>query len=136
MLVSHDRQFIDNVVTSTWYLDGSGRVQENVGGYSDWQRQVETGPSSAPKPDSKPASREKTPQTRPVKLSYNLQRELDGLPEKIETLESRQEKLTADISDPAFYGGDADTVQRTLDELKTVADELEQLYDRWGELES
>ena len=92
--------------------------------------------TSSPPAKPEPPEKQEKPSRKPGKLSYNLQRELDALPGKIETLESRQEALTKTISDPSFYEGDQAKIQQTLDELKAVAAELEALYDRWGELES
>ena len=109
-----------------------------MGGYSDWTRLQSQILPQEPKTPSRPETIEKQEKSsrKPGKLSYNLQRELDALPAKIESLESRQETLTTTISDPSFYDGDQVKIQQTLDDLKEVAAELESLYDRWGELES
>src|SRR5476651_1986590 len=103
LLVSHDRQFLDNVVTSTFVFEGGGRVQEFVGGYEDWIRQKtkKPAPRSAKASAERPADRSAKVSTR--KLSFKDQRELDGLPAKIEALESEQRALAASIAGPEFY---------------------------------
>ncbi len=132
LLVSHDRQFLDNVVTSTLVFEGQGRVREYVGGYSDWLRQRRPEKSdntvtSKPKPVSaKPAS---------TRLGYQEKRELQQLPARIETLEREQATLNERISDPAFYQSPAaerDSVLRRMTELQA---ELSTSYARWEALE-
>ena len=143
LLVSHDRAFMDNVITSLIVLDGQGNVNEYVGGYSDWvarggslseatalaaQAETPAKVSSAPVP-SKPAVK------KVKKLSYKDQRELSGLPEKIEKLEIRQTELAAKMSEPGFYQSNNETVQRTSLELAEVQAQLEAAFNRWDELE-
>ena len=136
LLVSHDRAFLDNVVTSTLVFEGDGRIGEYVGGYSDWQawkakQTVQKTPAARARPTS---ARPRTPPaTR--KLSYKDQRELDALPARIEELEQRQQALQQQTSDPAFYKQDGDTIAQTLAELDALNAELEAAYDRWAELE-
>lgn len=139
LLVSHDRAFLDNVVTSVFVLDGTGEVNEFVGGYSDWlshakqAKQAET---------VKGAKQEKSATQAPAKtatkkkLSYKEQQELDKLPELIDGLETRQAELNGQISKPEFYKQDQAAVNKVLDELKQVDAELEQVYRRWDELEA
>ncbi len=137
LLVSHDRAFLDNVVTSTLVFEGDGRIGEYVGGYSDWQAwkakqtmqktpAVRAGSTAARPKKTPPANR---------KLSYKEQRELDALPARIEELERRQQELQQQTSDPAFYKQDGETIARTLAELDALNAELEAAYDRWAELE-
>ena len=138
LLVSHDRAFLDNVVTSCLVFEGGGQVREYVGGYSDWLRQrfmpepvVIAKPKSATPP---PVSKSVRPAT-PGKLSYHERRELEQLPARIEGLEQRQQELQALTADPAFYKQEAAIVTRRLEELRTVERELEAAYERWATLE-
>jgi len=135
LLVSHDRAFLDNVVTSCLVFEGAGRVREYVGGYSDWQRQR---PEPAVKPaetKSVPAKSAK-PRTPTNKLSYKDQRELAQLPERIEALETEQSELQTLAADPAFYQREAAEVAQTMERLKALEQELEAVYLRWEELEN
>lgn len=143
LLVSHDRAFLDNVVTELLILDGSGYVQEFVGGYGDWaqyrdrQRATSTvrdaaRAATAPA-DAKPAS---SNDKKPRKLSYKDQRELDTLPGKLETLEAEKSQLEAAINDPQFYARPQAEVQQQLKRLAELSGEIEQVYARWAELEA
>ncbi|MEM7196654.1 MAG: ATP-binding cassette domain-containing protein [Pseudomonadota bacterium] len=136
LLVSHDRTFMDNVVTSALAFEGDGVVREYVGGYSDWLRQQSQETTDIEKKQTKETPNAAAPRQSVKKLSYKLQRELDQLPSQIDDLESRQAELTEIISDSSFYNNDSDDVARTLDELKTVSASLDQLYARWDELEN
>jgi len=131
LLVSHDRHFLDNVVTSTIVFEGNGQIKEYVGGYQDWLRQRTVSPP-APKKAAPPKPRPQ--KTR--KLSYKEQRELADLPEQIETLETEQEKLQNLISHPDFYRGEADQINQSLARLKTLEAELQTAYERWEILEA
>ena len=148
ILVSHDRAFIDNVVTSSLVMEGRGRVGEYVGGYSDWLRQrpiadriaaaaaqssPKLTPQVAPVPKPAPAPAEPAPAKR--KLSFKEQRELDELPGRIETLDAEIAALTARIQDPEFYRQPADEVTATNASLAALQAELEQAYARWQALE-
>ncbi|MDQ5909286.1 MAG: transport system ATP-binding/permease protein, partial [Pseudomonadota bacterium] len=136
LLVSHDRAFLDNVVTSCLAFEGNGQVREYVGGYSDWLRQRSTPEPVAaakPKPVAPPPKSAKP--ISPGRLSYKDQRELEQLPVRIETLEQRQQALQALTADPAFYKQEATAVTQRLDELRTVETELEAAYERWAALE-
>ena len=150
IVISHDREFLDNVVTDTIFLDGTGRVREFVGGYSDWRRQGVVFPaeSSGSRPD-KQDKREKTEATtkkpeasaapaaksKPVKLSYKLKLELEQLPGKIEALEQEVAEFQQAISAPDFYSGDPEKVSKTLEQLSDAEARLEQVIERWMELE-
>jgi ATP-binding cassette subfamily F protein uup len=138
LLVSHDRAFLDNVVTSTLVFEGEGRIGEYVGGYSDWLRQRKTGKSSvAAKAEKQTApARTELPAGKPRKLSYKDQRELDTLPARIEALEAEQAGLQANISDPGFYQQSSDGIAATLERLESVRGELEACYIRWEVLEA
>ena len=139
LLVSHDRAFLDNVVTSALVFEGQGRIGEYVGGYSDWLRQRGTAPlsdggSAKPREKSRETAKEK-PAGKPAKLSYKDQRELDSLPGKIESLEAQQTELQARTSDPDFYQQDQETISEAMERLQVVTDELEVCYERWADLE-
>jgi ATP-binding cassette subfamily F protein uup len=138
LLVSHDRAFLDNVVTSTLVFEGEGRIGEYIGGYSDWLRQRKGGKSAAA---ARPAKRTmpvrtEQPAGKPRKLSYKDQRELDSLPARIETLEAEQAALQARVSDPGFYQQPGDDIAATLARLELLDDELRSSYVRWEELEA
>ncbi|KPQ22735.1 MAG: ATP-binding cassette, subfamily F, uup [Halomonas sp. HL-48] len=148
LLVSHDRTFMDNVVTSMLAFEGDGVVREYVGGYTDWIRQggklppapwegaarQNTEPTSSVAKDkpSTPAA----PANKPVKLSYKLQRELDGLPAEIERLESDVEALEKEAGDPAFYQQASTVVTARLQALEQAQEALETAMERWMALEA
>ncbi|MGZ4990805.1 MAG: ATP-binding cassette domain-containing protein, partial [Methylobacter sp.] len=139
LLVSHDRAFLDNVVTSVFVLDGSGEVDEFVGGYTDWMNHVKQAKQTE---TAKASKQEKPAQQAPVrnvtkkKLSFKEQQELDKLPGLIAEMETRQAELNRQISAPEFYKQDQAVVSKTLDELKQIEEKLEQVYQRWDELEA
>jgi ABC transport system ATP-binding/permease protein len=146
LLVSHDRAFLNNLVTSTLILDETGQVREYVGGYDDWQKQTEQTDTPAPTP-TKPtsilaaeASTESVPTSR--KLTYKeqraleaQQRELAELPHKIEALEAEQHRLSAAMAVPAFYQRDSAEIAQAVQQLKNLEAELAAAYQRWEELE-
>ncbi len=139
IVVSHDREFLDNVVTSTIVFEEDGKVQEYVGGYSDWLRQghalaVTDNPFEEARKNREAAERRK--RRKPTKLSYKDQRELDALPVEIEELEARIAALQEAIASPDFYAQEAELVQRKLGELADAEKSLEQRVERWGELET
>ncbi|HSM31500.1 MAG TPA: ATP-binding cassette domain-containing protein [Woeseiaceae bacterium] len=139
IVVSHDREFLDNVVTSTVVFEENGRIQEYVGGYSDWVRQgrqlaVTDTPYAAE--ERKRRAAERRSERPATKLSYKDQRELDALPAEIETLEVAIADLQQTVADPGFYTEDAGTVRETLERLAEKEAELERRIDRWGELET
>ncbi|MDA8306947.1 MAG: ATP-binding cassette domain-containing protein, partial [Deltaproteobacteria bacterium] len=135
LLVSHDRTFLNNVVTSTLALEGEGRVGEYVGGYDDWMRQRQPAPRPIAVPP--PVKPENQRQKRPPKpgLSYKEQRELEALPEAIETLEAEKEELYRSMSDPEFYRKNGAEAATALARLKSVEERLEESYQRWEFLE-
>jgi ATP-binding cassette subfamily F protein uup len=137
LLVSHDRAFLDNVVTGVFVLDGTGSIEEYVGGYSDWLTQRRE-PEAKAQPIKKAPEKAKSEQPQPAKkkkLSYKEQQELNQLPERIEELESRQIELNELINSSEFYKNDQTTIAKTMDELNQTVAELEQAYRRWDELE-
>jgi len=138
LLVSHDRAFLDNVVTSVFVLDGSGKIEEFVGGYSDWQqqrRETEPKPQAVKKAPEKAKAESVNPPPKKKKLSYKEQQELNQLPELIEQLETRQTELNELINSSEFYKNDQPAITRTLEELNQTVTKLEQAYQRWDELE-
>jgi len=135
LLVSHDRDFLDNLVTSTLVFEGDGRFNEYVGGYSDWLRQRgEVQPArTAPKKTSAPKPR---PKTLAKKLGYKAQRELESLPATIERLEVEQEGLQQQMAQPDFYKQGSGRITEAQERLQRIEEELLTAYDRWEELES
>jgi len=146
ILVSHDRDFMDNVVTSLLVAEGEGLITEHAGGYSDWEArggklveveqfipvataQVSSAPSQQEAPSPEPAA------TTARKLSYKDQRELDALPAKIEVLEKKQEELETTIADPSFFQRPSGETEPTLKSLSEIQAELELAYERWSALE-
>jgi len=138
LLVSHDRAFLDNVVTSTLVFEGAGRVTEYVGGYTDWLRQRRESAVAARTPPSERAApaAARPPAPKPRKLSYKDQRELDALPGLIQRLELEQAKLTAAIGDPDFYRHSPQEAGVAVHRLKSVEQELEAAFSRWETLEA
>jgi ATP-binding cassette subfamily F protein uup len=135
LLVSHDRTFLDNVVTSTLVFEGDGRVGEYVGGYEDWLRQRQEQPPARPTATRRAVAATPVP-VKARKLSYNEQRELDALPGKIEALEAEQARLHAALADPGFYQQPGEQIAVTHARLDAVTRELESRYARWEALES
>jgi ATP-binding cassette subfamily F protein uup len=138
LLVSHDRAFINNVVTSTLVFEGEGRVTEYVGGYDDWLRQRCRRPEE---PAAMARLEEKKEPVRPAaakqrKLTFREQKELEELPKRIEELEAEQQRLHATMADPAFYRDSGNKVTSTTTRLENVEKELADVYKRWEELEA
>ena len=148
LLVSHDRAFLNNLVTSTLVLDGSGGVSECVGGYDDWQRQSQVVDPETPEPlkphrDASGLSKNKVQPQTSRKLTYKEQRfieaqkrELAELPHLIETLEAELNRLTAIMAGPAFYQQDSTEISRFANRLKELDEELARAYLHWEELEN
>jgi len=135
LLVSHDREFLDNVITSTLVLEGDGRVGDYVGGYSDWltQRPSASSPAKPSKPAAPPA--EKKPAKPAKKLNFKDQRELDSLPKLIEQLEQQQQDLTEQTARPDFYRRPQDEITATLEQIAQIEQQLSDAYQRWEQLE-
>ena len=138
IIVSHDREFLDNVVTSTVVFEDDGSIQEYVGGYSDWLRQghelaVTDSPFTVEA--RKRLAAERRQQKKSTKLSYKDQRELDQLPTEIESLEASIAEIQNTIAGPDFYSQDQQTVQATLQELARNEALLISRVERWSELE-
>ena len=136
LLVSHDRAFLNNVVTSTIVFEGSGVLTEYAGGYDDWLLQrPEPEPSFPP---GKTVTRNEPPppgSTKPKKLGYMEERELETLPRKIETLESEQKALYAEMADPLFYKKEKDEIALKKALLGKLEGDIEAAYRRWEILE-
>jgi ATP-binding cassette subfamily F protein uup len=153
LLVSHDRAFLNNVATSTFVFEGDGFIREFDGGYDDWLRQKSetheqaaatakaerkyqasgsVGTSTADT-SSPPAS---SPATKPRKLSFKEQRELESLPKRIEEIETRQQELHALMADPSFYQKPREEIAAATEELEQLDAELTEKFDRWESLES
>jgi ATP-binding cassette subfamily F protein uup len=139
IVVSHDRAFLDNVVTSTIVFEEDGRIREYVGGYSDWLRQGHI-LTERDRPDDFAMRGSRSQPVRrgnvQTKLSYKDQRELELLPAEIEALERTVRDLQARIAAPGFYQGDAARTRETLDALRSGEARLEQRVERWAELEA
>ena len=142
LLVSHDRAFIDHVVTSTLVFEGNGRVAEYIGGYDDWVRQRSAIQSSIQLPI---VNRESPRRARSTdtgnaggrkKLSFKEQREMAELPGRIEALESEQAALHARIESPHFYKDPPDAITQALARADELKDALHEAYTRWDELDS
>jgi ATP-binding cassette subfamily F protein uup len=150
LLVSHDRAFLDNVVTSTLVFEGEGKIKEYVGGYQDWLRQrdqsalakseaqaaVEQKGDSTKQETVNPVTTSSVAKTTTRKLSYKLQRELDALPAELEAAETKLEALQQVCADPDFYNQDHARVNQTLEALQQQEALLERLMERWVELEA
>lgn len=138
LLVSHDRAFINNVVTSTLVFEGEGRVCEYVGGYDDWLRQSRA-KSGAPIIPVRVEERKAAPspqREKQRKMSFKEQKELDDLPKRIEALDAEQQRIIATMADPAFYRESGNKVASTKARLENVEKELAEAYKRWNELEA
>ncbi|MEN6448998.1 MAG: ATP-binding cassette domain-containing protein [Thermoguttaceae bacterium] len=136
LLVSHDREFLNNVVTSTLVLEGEGRVKEYAGGYDDWLRQRPDEPSPIAKaPIARPEPTQSRPQRR-RRVTYKEQRELDGLPERIEALEAELSELQQRTADPAFYRKPPTEIISIKNRLQSLQSEVAEVYRRWEELET
>ncbi|MEN8205922.1 MAG: ATP-binding cassette domain-containing protein [Pseudomonadota bacterium] len=139
LLVSHDRAFLDNVVTSTLVFEGVGVIGEYVGGYSDWLRQKKSANDKPVRKNNTGSSVKAAPEqattAKTGKLSYKDQRELDALPGKIEQLETEQVQLQASMGEPGFYQQPHEQVNVTLERLQAVEEELEVCFGRWEALE-
>ena len=134
LLVSHDRVFLNNVVTSTLVFEGEGQISEYVGGYDDWLRQRK--PNMPVKAEKTPAKGEKSKPRRngPQKMSYKDQCELEALPQRIEEMEEEQQQLYQTMADPTFYQQGGGEIAKAKDRLKALEQELDATYQRWEEL--
>lgn len=138
LLVSHDREFVDNVVTTSLFFEGEGRVKEFVGGYTDienWYAEQKKNIQIAETSTKSDSPKTKSSPRKNKKLSYKHQLELDKLPALIEELENTIENLQSTISDQNFFKQDPESSNKTLTELAETEQSLATAYDRWDELE-
>jgi ATP-binding cassette subfamily F protein uup len=134
LLVSHDRAFLNNVVSSTLVFEGDGRVKEYAGGYDDYVRQSAP---SAPTEQEKEASPSSKPKSKtPQRLKWKQQRELESIPKQIEVLEQEQSDLHDAMADPTFFKRDGAAIAAANERLESIGSELNRLMQRWEELES
>jgi ATP-binding cassette subfamily F protein uup len=133
ILVSHDRAFLNNVVTSTLVFEGNGKINQYIGGYDDWLRQRKT---EQPISSQQPAKVQAKATTTSKKLSYKDQRELDNLPQEIESLEMQIADISEQISQPDFYKGDRAATAKTEIQLSELQQQLSHCYERWELLEN
>ncbi|KAB2833305.1 MAG: ATP-binding cassette domain-containing protein [Candidatus Brocadia sp.] len=135
LLVSHDRTFLNNVVTSTFVFEGKGKVNEYIGGYDDWQRQSEGRKNDVT--EKIPAKTEpvRRQRERPRKLTFKEQRELGALPQRIESLEAEQQQLYQTMSDPLFFQKGNEEITKINDRASFLEGELAEAYQRWEALE-
>jgi ABC transport system ATP-binding/permease protein len=136
LLVTHDRTFLTNVVTSTLLLEGDGRVGEYVGGYDEVARRRASEAPARPRKAAVPAKKERARAEGPRKLSYKEQRELEALPARIDALEAEERALHDAMADPAFYRQDGAEIARKKARLDALELELAECYRRWEELEA
>jgi len=140
LVVSHDRSFLDNLCTSTLVFEGAGLVKEYVGGYSDWQRTLRSKTSTEPKSEEK-AKKASTgsPKVKDGRgsrrLTYKEKREWEGLPARIEKLESELETLHNRMAHPDFFKTDPDLIRETSARSQSVPREIEAAFERWAELD-
>jgi ATP-binding cassette subfamily F protein uup len=141
LLVSHDRAFIDHVVTSTLVFEGEGQVREYVGGYADWLRQRHQ-PAVAASAIDRSGSRGATPASKTATVSasrkptFKEQQELRKLPEKIEAMERELAQLNAKVTAPEFYKESADAIHQQLSRVEVLQQAILDAYARWDELDS
>ncbi len=144
LLVSHDRDFLDNVVTATLVMEGEGRVGEYVGGYTDWQRQREARRKTAAR--QRPSSPSGTASASPArsaaaepkqkqKLTYSQRLELEALPARVERLEARMAELSERLNDPDLYARPAEEIRRINEEVAALQAEIDAAYASWEALE-
>ncbi|VUD66271.1 ABC transporter ATP-binding protein uup [Thalassocella blandensis] len=151
LLVTHDREFLDNVVGSTIAFEGNAQLKEYIGGYEDWLRQggvwpdihsdaspaAEKAAATATSSQSVTAASSSTTKVNKTKkLSYKLQRELDALPAELEELEGKVELMQQEVAAPEFYQQDSEVMQQKLEAFNQLQSHLQQRYERWEELES
>ncbi len=134
LIVSHDRAFLDNVITSTLVFEGDGKIQEYVGGHQDWLRQRKSVLATKPSPELKIQKTNEIPR-RSTKLSYKEQRELEELPKHIEKMEQEQAELQTLTASAQFYQQPQEIITQTLAKLTQLTSDIELAYQRWEELE-
>ncbi|MBF8274977.1 MAG: transporter ATP-binding protein [Candidatus Brocadiaceae bacterium] len=135
LLVSHDRAFLNNVVTSVFVYERDGKINEYVGGYDDWQRLVEEKKKASPEKTPAKSEPARKPGERQRKLSFKEQRELDSLPQRIEALETEQHQLYQTMSDPLFFQKGKEEIAQVKSRISAIEEELTKVYQRWESLD-
>ncbi|ENT2434628.1 ATP-binding cassette domain-containing protein, partial [Escherichia coli] len=140
LLVSHDRQFVDNTVTECWIFEGGGKIGRYVGGYHDARGQQEQSVAlkqpAVKKTEEAAAAKAETVKRSSSKLSYKLQRELEQLPQLLEDLEAKLEALQTQVADASFFSQPHEQTQKVLADMAAAEQELEQAFERWEYLEA
>jgi len=147
LLVSHDRAFLNNVVSSTIVFEGNGEIGEYDGGYDDWLRTRDqrvtlarqaaalVKPMASVSSNAGSSSASTTVSVKSRKLSFKAQRELDELPERIASLERRQKQLHAEMAAPGFYQSGGDRIAKAATELAQIDEDLADCFQRWEALD-
>ena len=141
LVVSHDREFIDNTCSTVWGFLGDGKVVEVVGGYQDFQNYAQSlAEKTVIEQKQKDTEKDKKVADKPLakkagKLSYKLKRELEDLPALLESLEQEVEELQEVVNSPDFFKQDSEQTQKTLNQLQQAESKLETAFMRWEELE-
>jgi ATP-binding cassette subfamily F protein uup len=136
LIVSHDRTFLDNVVTSTLIFEGDGKIEEYIGGYQNWLQQRKVQEPEKTVVAKVEVKKSVTAVDTRKKLSYKEQKMLVDLPKQIEKWEGEQVELQNLVASPEFYRGDADKIAETLKKVKQLEVDLAEAYKAWEELES
>jgi ATP-binding cassette subfamily F protein uup len=136
ILVSHDRKFLENVVTSFWFFEGDGVVTEYVGDLPNWSKIIKDKAQSEQPKKTVNVSKSTEGKQNKSKLSFKVQRELEQLPIEIEALEKTLAELQQLTSSADFHAGDRDTIQNKMNELTQINQQLQNKYQRWDDLES
>jgi ATP-binding cassette subfamily F protein uup len=137
LLISHDRAFMDNVVTSTWVFDGKGHIDEYIGGYQDYLEQRPDQTAVGLKSDAKKAvAKAEAAVPKKVKLSYKDQRALEQLPAEMEALEKEQAHINAQLADGSLFTSDADQAMKLSNRLTEIDEQLLEKLERWEELDN
>jgi ATP-binding cassette subfamily F protein uup len=134
-LVSHDRAFLDNVVTQTIAHEGGGRWKEYAGGYADWQRARRAAPAVAGASTREEATPAPKAQARRAKLGFKEARELEALPAMLEALEREQDELSRKLADPALYQDRTVDLKALNERAAAIEEEMTRMLTRWEELE-
>jgi len=136
LLASHDREFLDRVVTESLVLLGDGRIERHLGGYSAWRRHLAEQASVPALPAATPVSTASREVRRGARLSYKYARELEQLPARVEALEARMAELAAQLNDPELYRRDADQAARITADVAELQRQIDTAYARWAELDA
>lgn len=137
LLASHDRAFLNNLVTSILVFEGNGRITEYIGGYDDWLKQRKKNETKIPSRPKKSCTKKPKPKRKgPKKLTFRENRELEDMPSLIESLEQEHAVLFGRMSDPSFYKNESTEIANTKERLESLEIELEKAYKRWETLDA